>query len=69
MPCEAAEIVILSLSEEGDRRDLTQGWEGRVSGLLVNKRPGQGWIQSSGQSSSNSNVTMLGRRCVLICVR
>lgn len=34
MPCEAAEIVILSLSDEGDRRDLTQGWEGRVKGVV-----------------------------------
>lgn len=33
MHCDAAEIVILSLSDEGDRRDLTQGWDGRVKGF------------------------------------
>lgn len=26
--------VILSLSDEGDRRDLTQGWEGRIKGVV-----------------------------------
>lgn len=34
MPCETVEIVVVSLNDEGDRRGLTQGWEGRVKGAV-----------------------------------